>query len=136
MVSNFIIFDTSVFIDHLRTNCHGERIEAVNGLIRSSAVVLAELWRGATKPAEKAFLKELQKNHPILTPSEKNWLESGEILGKICTDKGFTPQKLRDLHFDVLIALTARTHGARLITANRADFEMIHTYRSFSLEVW
>jgi predicted nucleic acid-binding protein len=136
MVSNFIIFDTSVFIDHLRTNCHGERIEAVNGLIRSSAVVLAELWRGATKPADRAFLKELQKNHPILTPSEKNWLESGEILGKISVDKGFTPQKLRDLHFDVLIALTARTHGARLITANRADFEMIHGYRSFSLEVW
>jgi len=135
-VSNFIIFDTSVFIDHLRTNCHGERIEALNGLIRSSAVVLAELWRGATKPAERAFLKELQKNHPILTPSEKNWLESGEILGKISVDKGFTPQKLRDLHFDVLIALTARTHGARLITANRADFVMIHGYRSFSLEVW
>jgi predicted nucleic acid-binding protein len=126
MVSNFIIFDTSIFIDHLRTNCHEERIDDVNGLIRTSAVVLAELWRGATKPAERAFLKELHKNHPILTPSEKNWLESGEILGKICVDKGFTPQKLRDLHFDVLIALTARTHGARLITANRADFEMIH----------
>jgi predicted nucleic acid-binding protein len=125
-VSNFIIFDTSIFIDHLRTNCHEERIDDVNGLIRTSAVVLAELWRGATKPAERAFLKELHKNHPILTPSEKNWLESGEILGKICVDKGFTPQKLRDLHFDVLIALTARTHGARLITANRADFEMIH----------
>ena len=135
-MSNFIIFDTSIFIDHLRTNCHEERIDDVNGLIRTSAVVLAELWRGAAKPAERAFLKELHKNHPILTPSEKNWLESGEILGKICVDKGFTPQKLRDLHFDVLIALTARTHGARLITANRADFEMIHAYRPFSLEVW
>ncbi len=135
-MSNFIIFDTSIFIDHLRTNCHEERIDDVNGLIRTSAVVLAELWRGATKQAERVFLKELQRNHPILTPSEKNWLESGEILGKICVDKGFAPQKLRDLHFDVLIALTARTHGARLITSNRADFEMIHTYRSFSLEVW
>ena len=82
-MSNFIIFDTSIFIDHLRTNCHEERIDDVNGLIRTSAVVLAELWRGATKPAERAFLKELHKNHPIFTPSEKNWLESGEILGKI-----------------------------------------------------
>ena len=136
MVSNLIIFDTSIFIDHLRTNCHGERIEAINGLIRTSAVVLGELWRGATKPAERAFLKELQKNHPILTPTGKNWLESGEILGRICVEKGFSPQKLRDLHFDVLIALTARTHGARLITANRADFEIIRSYRSFTLEIW
>jgi predicted nucleic acid-binding protein len=135
-MSNIIIFDTSVFIDYLRTNCHKERIEAVNGLIRTSSVVLAELWRGAAKPAERAFLKVLEKNHPILTPTEKNWQESGEILGKIYSDKGFTPQKLRELHFDVLIALTARTHGARLITANRADFELIHTYRSFTLEIW
>ena len=135
-MSNLIIFDTSIFIDHLRTNCHGERIEAINGLIRTSAVVLGELWRGATRPAERAFLKELQKNHPILTPTEKNWLESGEILGRICVEKGFSPQKLRDLHFDVLIALTARTHGARLITSNRADFEIIRSYRSFTLEIW
>ncbi len=50
--------------------------------------------------------------------------------------KGFTPNKLRDLHFDVLIALTARSHGARVITANRADFEMIQRYRKFELELW
>jgi predicted nucleic acid-binding protein len=59
-------------------------------------------------------------------------MESGEILGKIRADRGFTPDKLRDLHFDVLIALTARAHGARLITSNRADFEMINSYRKSS----
>jgi predicted nucleic acid-binding protein len=36
----------------------------------------------------------------------------------------------------VLIALTARSHGARVITSNRADFELIHRYRKFDLEVW
>jgi predicted nucleic acid-binding protein len=135
-VSNLILFDTSIFIDHLRTGCHQERIDAISGLIRTSSVVLAELWRGATKPAEIAFLKELEKNHPVLTPTEKNWLESGQLLGKIRADKGFPPDKLRDLHFDVLIALTARTHGARLITSNREDFEMIRGYREFVLMVW
>ena len=135
-MSSLIIFDTSVFIDHLRTGCHQGRIEAINGLVRTSAVVLAELWRGATRPAELEFLKALGKNHFVLTPGEKNWLESGQILGKIYKDKGFNPGKLRDLHFDVLIALTARTHGARLITSNRSDFEMIRGYREFQLEVW
>lgn len=45
-------------------------------------------------------------------------------------------RKLRDLHFDVLIALTARSHDARLITSNRGDFGLIREYREFKLEVW
>jgi len=98
--------------------------------------VLSELWRGATKPAERAFLKELEKNHPLLTPSEGNWVESGQILEKIRADKGYAPEKLRDLHFDVLIALTARAYGARLVTSNRTDFELIRKYRDYHLEVW
>ena len=66
----------------------------------------------------------------------KNWLESGQILSKIRTDKGFLPEKLRDLHFDVLIALTALSYGARLITSNRADFELIATHVPLQLEIW
>jgi predicted nucleic acid-binding protein len=135
-VSNLVIFDTSIFIDHLRTGRHQGRIESVTGLIRTSSVVLAELWRGATKPAERKFLRALERNHLILTPTEKNWLESGEILGKIYAGTGFMPDKLRDLHFDVLIALTARSHGARLVTSNRSDFEMINRYRKLQLEIW
>jgi predicted nucleic acid-binding protein len=105
-------------------------------LIRTSAVVLAELWRGATKTAEREFLRALAKNHPVLTPTENNWIESGQILGKIHSSRGFAPSKLRDLHFDVLISLTARSHGARLITTNRTDFEMIRHHHKFRLEIW
>lgn len=81
-------------------------------------------------------MRTLEKNHPILTPSERNWLESGQILGRIFRDKGFTPGKLRDLHFDVLIALTARTYGARVVTSNRSDFETINGYKRVQLEIW
>jgi predicted nucleic acid-binding protein len=136
MVSNLVILDTSIFIDHLRTGCHQQRIGSLSGLIRMSSVVLAELWPSATEPAERAFLRALEKNHPILTPTANNWLESGRLLGQIYADKGFTPDKLHALHFDVLIALTARSHGARLITSDRADFEMISAYRKFDLEIW
>jgi predicted nucleic acid-binding protein len=136
MASSLVIFDTSVLVDHLRTGRHEKRIDSITGLIRISSVVLAELWRGATEPQEFKFLEALARNHPILTPTEKNWLESGQILGKIYASKGFGPDKLRDLHFDVLIALTARSHGARLITSNRADYEMISAYKSLQLEIW
>ncbi len=135
-MSDIVIFDTSVLIDDLRTARHQERIRSISGLIRTSAVVLAELWRGATLAAEREFLRALAKNHPILVPTEKNWLESGQILGKLRATRGFAPHKLRDLHFDVLIALTARSYGARLITTNRADFEMIHSVRKIRLEIW
>ena len=135
-MSELILFDTSILVDDLRTGRHQERIRSITGLIRTSSVVLAELWRGATKAAEREFIRTLAKNHPILTPTEKNWLESGQILGKIRSARGFAPDKLRDLHFDVLIALTARSYGARLITTNRADFELIHQFRKVRLEIW
>src|SRR5208282_5613285 len=111
-------------------------VENVSGLIWTSAVVLAELWRGAVTPADREFLRALGKNHPILTPTEGNWLESGQILARLRAERGCPPDKLRDLHFDVLIALTARSHGARVITSNRADFEAIRRYCKFQLEVW
>jgi predicted nucleic acid-binding protein len=135
-MSDVIIFDTSVLVDDIRTGRFGQRIATLNGVIRNSAVVMAELWRGVVKPVEREFLRALGRNHPTLTPTEKNWLESGEILGEIRADRGFTADKLRDLHFDLLIALTARSHGARLITSNRADFEMINSYRKLQLEIW
>jgi predicted nucleic acid-binding protein len=135
-MSDIVIFDTSVLVDEARTGRHRKRIESVNGLVRTSSVVLAELLRGVTGPAEDKFLRALARNHPILTPTQKNWLESGEILANIRADQGFEPHKLRDLHFDVLIALTTRSHGARLITTNRTDFELINNYREIKLEVW
>jgi predicted nucleic acid-binding protein len=135
-MSDFVIFDTSVLVDELRTGRHSKKIESVDGLVRTSAVVLAELWRGGVEAAERKFLLALARNHPILTPTEKNWLESGEILARIRADQGFAPSKLRDLHFDVLIALTARSCGARLITSNHGDFEIINRVRKFQLEIW
>jgi predicted nucleic acid-binding protein len=130
------ILDTSVLVDEFRTDRHRERISELRGAVRNSAVVLAELWRGARSKSDQSLLKALEKKAAVLAPTASNWLESGQILVSMGSDLGLQPQKLRDLHFDVLIALTARSHGATLITSNRRDFEMIHRYRPFSLEVW
>jgi predicted nucleic acid-binding protein len=135
-MSEITIFDTSVLVTEIRTGIFRTRIETISGLVRMSSVVLAELRRGASDSADRDFLRALEKGRPILTPTQKNWQESGEILAKIRADQGFEPTKLRDLHFDVLIALTARSHGARLITTNRMDFELIKRYREIQLEVW
>ena len=135
-VSNFVLFDTSILVDQLRTGRHQARIQSITELVRTSSVVLAELWRGASKPAERNVLRALEKNHPVLVPTPQNWIESGELLNQLRQLKGFLPDKLRDLHFDALIALTACSHGARLITSNRADFELISSIRPMQLEIW
>lgn len=135
-MSELVIFDTPVLLDNLRSGRHQQKIEAVSGQVATSAIVLAELWRGATKLAEREFLRVLARNHPILTPTEGNWLESGQLLAKMCAEHDSPPNRISDLHFDVLIALTARSHGARLITSNRTDFEAILRHCKFQLEVW
>jgi predicted nucleic acid-binding protein len=135
-MSDIVIFDTSVLVDEVRTGRHRKGIESVEGVVRLSSVVLAELLRGVSGPTELKFLRTLARNHPVLTPTPRNWLESGEILSRIRADHGVKPHKLRDLHFDVLIALTARSCGALLITTNRKDFELINRYRQIKLEVW
>ncbi|HUY95068.1 MAG TPA: type II toxin-antitoxin system VapC family toxin [Terracidiphilus sp.] len=135
-MNEIAIFDSSVLIDNQRTRRYSERIAGCPGRIRNSSVVLAELWRGATQPAERHFVRALEESRPVLTPTQQNWLESGQILAKMRSDHGFEPHKLRDLHFDVLIALTVRAHGARLITSNRTDFELIREFKDFKLEVW
>jgi predicted nucleic acid-binding protein len=126
-------------VDYLRNGRHWDRIDSLTGIVRTSSVVLAELWRGASRPAELAYLQTLQKNYPILVPTKQNWLDSGQLLSQVRVDRGFTPDKLRNLHFDALIALTARSHGARLITSDRADFELIASYKAvkgLNLEIW
>jgi predicted nucleic acid-binding protein len=135
-MSECAIFDTPVLINQFRTNRHAARIGSLDLPVRNSSVVIAELRRGAVDPKEAKLVSEMEKNHAILTPTANNWLESGVILAKIRDGQGFESRKLRELHFDVLIALTARSHGARLITSNRADFELIREYRNFRLEVW
>jgi predicted nucleic acid-binding protein len=136
VMSDIYVFDTSVLINYMRTQRHGDLAYGIKGLIRNSSVVLAELWRGASSKTDREGVKWLQESCPIFTPTKNHWIESGQVLARIQTDHGFEPKKLRDLHFDVLIALTARAHGARLITSNRADFELIREYRAFELEVW
>lgn len=81
-------------------------------------------------------MQSLERNHPILVPTRRNWIESGQILSRLRNQAGYAAEKLRNLHFDVLIALTARSCGARLITSNRGDFELIAKYVPIAVEIW
>lgn len=134
--SRIAIVDTSVYVELLRNGRFAQDLVTLPQLVRSSAVVLSELRRGATLPRERRWIDELERNHPVFFPGLREWRRAGEMLERMRRARGYDAKKLRDLHFDALIALTARAVGAVLITCNRDDFEALRSEESFELVVW
>jgi predicted nucleic acid-binding protein len=134
--ANLALIDTSVYIDNLRSGRFKQEILDLKFVVRCSAVVLAELSRGARSRPMRKFVDDLAKNLRIITPNEREWLQSGHIVNRIAAVKGFDINKTREFHFDVLIALTARRIGAHLITCNVADFTAIRETLNFNLVCW
>ena len=133
---NLAVLDTSVYIEIVRTGRFTLDLLRSPWIIRCSSVVLHELRRGARTNLELRFVNELARKIQIITPAERHWLESAEILSSIRRKKGYGQNKLRELAFDALIALSVRDIGATLITCNRKDFEEIRRHKQFKVVFW
>lgn len=133
---NLAILDASVYIENFRTGRFTLDLLRSPWIVRCSAVVLHELRRGARTALELQFVSDLTKKVQIITPMERHWFESAEVLSRIGKNSGYGPTKLRELAFDVLIALSARDIGATLITCNREDFSEIRKYKFFKVLYW
>lgn len=134
--SRLTIIDTSIYVDLIRHGAFRDELLALPYLVRNSAVVLSELRRGATSPRERRFIDELERDHRVFSPGPWEWRRSGELLERLRRKRSYDPRKLRDLHFDALIALTARAAGALVVTCNRVDFEALREEEPFELLVW
>ena len=134
--ANLAILDTSVYIDNLRSERFKNDILALPYVIRLSAVVLAELSRGARSREMKQFVEDIRSKLLVVTPTENEWAVSGRLVNRIATARRFDIHKTREIHFDVLIALSARRIGAAVITCNRADFTAIREFINFKLICW
>jgi len=121
-----LIFDTSVYIRHIREQSY-RWIEDDDAVIKRSlltVVVAAELYAGARSGEEKDHLDALCQWHQRLGtlcfPSATAWLEAGQMLGRYARVYGGL-QMVN--HFrDILIALEAAKNGATLLTENARDF--------------
>jgi len=134
--ANLAILDTSVYIENFRTGRFTLTLLRSPWIVRCSVVVLHELRRGARTPLELRFVADLARKIQILTPTEKHWLESAEVLSRMRARRGYTASKLRDLAFDTLIALSARDAGATLITCDREDFAEIGKHVVLKVVFW
>lgn len=130
------IVDTSIYISLLREGRFEKELLGLPLLVRFSSVVIAELLRGARSKRARRIIHELYRGCALINPSSGIWTEAGEILSVMALRKHYDANKLRELHFDVLIALSARSVGAYVITANADDFQAIKKFQEFKLIVW
>lgn len=139
-----VIIDTSVYIGVLRDRsfAHAFRPRYERDLARTyvSSVVVQELLVGAVTPQQRRQAMELygpfERVRRLVTPTHTVWKEAGALLSVMTRKTPSLRSRLRaGLVNDVLIALSARTIGARVITRDRNDFELIRTFRPFQLEI-
>ncbi|MEP6891686.1 MAG: PIN domain-containing protein [Nitrospirota bacterium] len=134
--SKFAVLDTSVYIENFRTGRFTFRLMQSPYIVRCSSVVLHELLRGARPGIERRFVADLMRRCQILTPTESHWLQAADVLSAVRRHEQHDTTKIRELAFDVLIALTARSIGATVITCNETDFQVIRRHLSFPLLCW
>jgi predicted nucleic acid-binding protein len=132
----FAVLDTSVYIENFRSGRFALPLLRSSFIPRCSSVVLHELLRGARSGTEQRFVRDLLRRCQIVTPTSGHWVKAAEILAQMRRHEHFGATKLRDLAFDVLIALSARSIGAVVITCNAADFQAIRKYLAFRLVYW
>ncbi|MBI4706127.1 MAG: type II toxin-antitoxin system VapC family toxin [Deltaproteobacteria bacterium] len=125
---HWAILDTCIYIGHWEGNLYRAEFDAVRRryVVRHSSVVLSELRRGARAPGAQRLVDSLRRlAAQQWEPTPADWWEAGRLVREIGDARGWDKSKRRDFQNDALIALTARRHGATVVTANAADFELL-----------
>jgi predicted nucleic acid-binding protein len=138
-----LIYDTSVYIEVLRSKPFAEafrpRYEANISVTFFSSVVSQELLAGATDTLKRATVEGLyrpfERSRRLVTPSHFVWIYAGRILGTIRSQRKDLKDRLAGSFVnDLLIALSAKSVGAKVITLNADDFTLIRRYVAFAFE--
>lgn len=125
-MARYALPDTNVLIRHFREDLTQEFMAfARRYILRQSAVVLSELYRGASDRASTRAVDLLARSAQIWAPETSDWLQAGRLVRTIGETAGYDIHKRRELQNDCLIALTARRHGAIVLTGDIADFRLI-----------
>ncbi|MEK6528706.1 MAG: type II toxin-antitoxin system VapC family toxin [Nitrospirota bacterium] len=134
------IIDTDLYIELLRTGKHHDIIAEIYSNetpnIYFSSVVALELLSGViSEEGEKnveTIIRPFEKVGRVVTPAYIAWKESGETLAELRIKRPDLKTKLSQMVNDVLIAMSARSIGATVVTLNSLDFEAIKSVRNFS----
>lgn len=137
-----VLLDTSIYISHLNK---GYYADAILDRIRSSvfylhSLVFEELLAGAHSSQEIRQLHRLKKPFDgadrILTPNDGDWEETGLLMNRLIKKGPLASQHAISITHDILLALSCRRMGIRVITENKRDFERINALKPFKFTIW
>lgn len=133
-----LVIDTNIYIDWLNAGRHEDVVFQRDAIKHLSAVVLMELRAGACSSADRRLVRRVEsafeKAGRILAPSRSVFAEAGDALRRL-QERGFHIEASHSIVNDVLIALSARSIGATVVTQNERDFRAIRAVRPFELRV-
>jgi predicted nucleic acid-binding protein len=134
-----LVVDTSVYIDWFNAGRH-EEILFERGVVKYlSAVVLMELRAGAFSIGDRRLLRRVESTFEragrVLVPTEAVFGDAGTALRRLQAERGYNLRGNHSIGNDVLIALSARTIGATVLTRNADDFRAIQSVRPFHLQI-
>jgi predicted nucleic acid-binding protein len=122
------VLDTNVYVDFWERDLHAETVRAIHAafVVRHAAVVLSELRRGARTQEARRTVEALHRlASEVWEPSADDWWEAGKLVRELGDQQTWDVHKRREFQNDALLALTARRHGALLVTSNRSDFQLL-----------
>ncbi len=122
------ILDSDIYIGHWEKGSFEEGLKQVGKsfIVRHAAVVLSELRRGARTPIARRLVDSLYRLARVRwEPNAGDWWEAGELVREIGDAERWEINKRREFQNDALIALTARRHGAAVVTSNAGDCQLL-----------
>jgi predicted nucleic acid-binding protein len=134
-----IVVDTNLYIDWINAGRYEDVLFQQDSIKHMSAVVLMELRAGAFTQPDRRVLDRIEsafeKAGRILVPTRRVFAEAGDALRRLQAARGFRPESTVSMANDVLIALSARSIGATVVTQNERHYRAIQSVRTFELIV-
>jgi predicted nucleic acid-binding protein len=134
-----VVIDTNVYVDWINRGYHEEVLFQRETVKYLSAIVLMELRAGAFSRRDRRLLQRLEaafeRAGRVLLPSRTVFAEAGEALRRLQADRGYNIRASHSIVNDVLIALSARSIGAMVVTQNERDYRAIQAVRPFRLVI-
>ena len=134
-----LVIDTNVYVDWFNRGEHEEFLLERDAFKYLSAVVLMELRAGAFSRRGRRLLDAVEatfeRTRRTLVPSRAVFAEAGDVLRALQAASGRRIGGSHSIANDVLIALSARSIGAAVVTQNETDYRAIQSVRSFRLVI-
>ncbi|MGH7310222.1 MAG: type II toxin-antitoxin system VapC family toxin [Candidatus Rokuibacteriota bacterium] len=134
-----VVIDTNLYIDWLNAGRHEAVLFEREAVKYLSAVVVLELYAGALSRRDRGLVRGVvaafERADRILVPAGGVYEDGGHVLRTLQASRGYRGGSGSSLVNDVLIALSARSIGATVVTSSGRDFAAIRAIRPFKLNV-